>query len=140
MVGTDVEALFPSLTDIEAARITREAVMRSRAEFKNTDIELALRYLVITGGQSHLRESGLGKLMPRWTGPRPDLLTVGGTSMEENDKCTRVSKYISEEEKRLVISRVLETAVIVCMNTHIYRFGPDLFLQKSGDPIGMRFM
>ena len=139
VVGTDVEALFPSLMDIEAARITREAVMRSNTEFKNVDLELALRYLVVTGGQSHLRESGLSRLVPRWTGPRPDLLTVGGTSMEENEKWTRVSKVISEREKRMIISRVLETAVIVCMNTHIYRFGPDLFLQKSGGPIGMRF-
>ena len=119
MVGTDVEALFPSLTDIEAARITRDAVMRFRAEFKNVDIELALRYLVITGGQSHLRESGLGKLMPRWTGPRPDLLMVGGTSMEENDKCTRVSKYISEEEKRLVISSPRNCSYSVYEHTHL---------------------
>ena len=64
--------------------------MKSKMEFKNVNIELALRYLVITGGPSHLRESGLGRLIPRWTGPRPDLLTIGGTSIGEDSKWTRI--------------------------------------------------
>ena len=37
------------------------------------------------------------------------------------------------------IPRVIETAVMVCMNTHVYSFGEDLYLQLSGGPIGMRF-
>ena len=46
---------------------------------------------------------------------------------------------LNEIEKRLVVSRVIETAVLVCMSTHIYSFGPDLYIQCTGGPIGMRF-
>ena len=46
---------------------------------------------------------------------------------------------LSEVEIRQVIARVVETAVLVCMNTHIYSFGEDLYLQCTGGPIGMRF-
>ena len=139
VVGTDVEALFPSLKDLESARIARDAVILSKAQFENVNFELALRYLVVTGGQCHVKECGLGALAPRWLGTRPDLLSVGGDSIGEDAKWTRVKREMSEEEKRIIISRVIETAVVVCMNTHIYRFGNNLYLQQSGGPIGMRF-
>ena len=45
IVGTDVEALFPSLQDIEVARVAREAVLLSKAEYRNVNCDLALRYL-----------------------------------------------------------------------------------------------
>ena len=84
--GTDVEALFPSLKDVESARIVREAVMKTEAYIENFNCKAALKYLSIVGGPAHLKECGLGHLAPRWTGPRPDLLTVGGESghSEEN--------------------------------------------------------
>ena len=139
IIGTDVESLFPSLKDIESARIAREAVLLSRAEYCNVDYETALRYLIVTGGTSHMREIGLNRVSPRWIGSRPDLLTVGGTSIGENDKWTKMTRNPTEEEKRIIVSRVVETAILVCMNTHIYQFGEDLYLQQSGGPIGMRF-
>ena len=51
IVGNDVEALFPSLLDVESARITREAVMASELEIENMDFETALKYLVVAGGK-----------------------------------------------------------------------------------------
>ena len=102
------------------------------------DFELALRYLVVTGGESHIRESGLSHLAPRWLGSRPDLLSVGGESIGEDNKWTRMKRKATDEEERKIVGKVIETAVLVCMNTHIYRFGPNLYLQQSGGPIGMR--
>ena len=55
-----MEALFPSLADVESARIAAEAVMESPATFENVDYRMALRYLFIVGGKSHLNEYGLG--------------------------------------------------------------------------------
>ena len=46
IVGTDVEALFQSLDDLESARIVREAVEESGICFENIDIEAAFQYLV----------------------------------------------------------------------------------------------
>ena len=67
------------------------------------------------------------------------MLTVGGDSIGDDAKWTRVSRKITEKEKKQIVSRVFETAVLVCMNTHVYSFGEDLYLQQYGGPIGMRF-
>ena len=67
------------------------------------------------------------------------MLTVGGESIGDDSKWSTVRRNITLEEKRVVVSRIIEMAVLVCMNTHVYSFGPDLFLQQSGGPIGMRF-
>ena len=38
-----------------------------------------------------------------------------------------------------MVARVIESAVLVCMSTYVYSFGPNLYLQCTGGPIGMRF-
>ena len=50
-----------------------------------------------------------------------------------------MKRELNEYEIRLVVSRVIETAVLVCMSTHVYNFGPNLYIQCTGGPIGMRF-
>ena len=139
IVGTDVEALFPSLTDLESARVAREAVETSDITFQNIDVAAALQYLRINGGDDYINDCGFKRIAPRWLGPRPDLLTVGGDSMNEVNKWTKMKTTLNDHEIRLVIARVVETAVLVCINTHIYSFGPNLYVQCTGGPIGMRF-
>ena len=65
IVGNDVEALFPSLKDLESARIVRQAIEMSEMQFENVDYDAALKYLVITGGVDHVREIGLKNVAPR---------------------------------------------------------------------------
>ena len=84
--GADVEALFPSLSDLESARIASEAVMETNTVFENIDYMMALKYLTIVGGVSHLTENGLGKYVPKWIGGRQDLLTIGGEAFEDKEK------------------------------------------------------
>ena len=97
--GTDVEALFPSLRDIESARIVREAVVKSKADISNFDCNAALKYLFIVGGPAHLRECGLSNVAPKWTGPRPDLLSVGGDSGHSNKKWSFPRKTYTKGEE-----------------------------------------
>ena len=137
--GTDVEALFPSLRDVESARIVREAVIKSEADIENFDCNAALKYLYIVGGPAHLKEIGLGKISPRWTGPRPDLLSVGGECGHSDQKWFFPRKNYTNKEEKVIASRVLELAVLVCMGTHAYSFCGHLYLQREGGPIGMRF-
>ena len=82
VVGNDVEALFPSLKDLESARIAREAVEQSDMVFENVDYSAALQYLRIVGGDDHINEIGFKRVAPRWLGQRQDLLTVGGDSLD----------------------------------------------------------
>ena len=98
-----------------------------------------LQHLRINGGNDYIEDIGFKRIAPRWLGGRPDLLTVGGEAINETNKWSKMKHSLTEHEIRLVVARVVETAVIVCMNTHIYSFGPDLYLQCTGGPIGMRF-
>ena len=139
VVGNDVEALFPSLKDLESARVTREAVENSGLKLENINVEAALKYLRIVGGDEHVKAMGLGRVAPRWLGSRPDLLTVGGEAINEDKKWSKLKRELSEQEIRSVVARVIEAAVLVCMSTHIYSFGQDLYMQCTGGPIGMRF-
>ena len=134
-----MEALFPSLTDIESARIVREAIETSDMKFENVNFEKALKYLRVSGGDDHIKELGLSKIAPKYLGSRPDLITIGGEAITDESKWTKMKRDLSEREKRLVIARVVETAVLVCMSSHIYSFGPDLYIQCTGGPIGMRY-
>ena len=59
IIGTDVKALFPSLKDVECARIARQAVMESDVHFENIDYIRAIRYLKIVGGIDYMKEVGL---------------------------------------------------------------------------------
>ena len=137
--GTDVESLYPSLRDIEAARITREAVLTSGVQFENIDYIAALRYLYLVGGKDHLCSIGLKNLVPKWLGKRPDLLTLGGEALTEEKKWAPMRRCLLEKEKKIIISRVVEAAVIICMNSHVYSFGEKIYIQVEGGPIGMRF-
>ena len=45
---------------------------------------------------------------------------------------------IMEGEKRVIITRVAEAAVIVAMTTHLYSFNDKVLLQRRGGSIGSR--
>ena len=139
MVGTDVKALFPSILDLEGARVVKEAVMESDIVWDSIDHMAALRYLTIVGGTDYMKEIGLGRYMPRWKGDRVDLTTVGGEKSHDSRSWKEYKQHVPDHIKKKIVARVLETAVIICMGTHTYTFCGKTYLQESGGPIGMRF-
>ena len=92
----------------------------TEASIENFDCRAALKYLYIVGGHTHLKECGLGRIAPRWTGPRPDLLSVGGESGQNDEKWVFPKMNYSKREEKIIAARVLELAVLVCMGTHAY--------------------
>ena len=45
---------------------------------------------------------------------------------------------LTELEKRLVMAKVMRTAVLTIFKTHTYHFGEKYYLQEEGGPIGLR--
>ena len=41
-------------------------------------------------------------------------------------------------EKRMLVATVVKIGVLCMMNTHVYSFAGDIYLQRSGGPIGLR--
>ena len=95
--------------------------MLSKADYMNVNLDLALRYLIVTGGKCHIDEIGLKKIAPRWLGTKQDLLSVGGDSIGEDKKWTKIVCGVTEFEKKQIISRVIESAVlgVICTSSNL---------------------
>ena len=139
MVGNDVESLFPSIKDVEGARMVRCAIKKGDLNIENFDYDLALRYLRITGGKGFLHSAGLGRLEPKWRGSRDDLITLGGESTRDSKNWHNRRTLIGEVEKRKIVARTIEIAILVAMGLHLYSFGGQVYIQLSGGPIGLCF-
>ena len=72
LVGNDVESLFPSIKDLEAARMVRCVIQQGDIDMKNFDHLAALRYIRVNGGKGYLAKCGIGRLEPRWNGGREE--------------------------------------------------------------------
>ena len=137
VIGADVEALFPNLADIEVANICFEAVLKSKIVFKNINYRKALLYIAINMNKTDQRTSLLWRVLPRRTsrgGVRP-----GVTSYPNNEEHWYFpGAELTLNEKRLIIATVVKIGVLIMMNTHVYTWNGESFLQKAGGPIGLR--
>ena len=119
VVGADVEALYPSLVDVEIANLCYNAIMKSNISFSNINYRRALLYLAITMNKTDQRTSPLWRVLPRRTsggGVRP-----GVTASPENEKHWFFPKVeLTDLEKRMVVAMVVKVGVLVMMNTHVY--------------------
>ena len=95
------------------------------------DLMICSHYITLSeacGGDDDIKECGFKRKAPRWLGKGADLLTVGGEAIREEEKWSKIKGDLTRQEVRLAVARVVETAVLVCMSTHVYSFGGDLFL------------
>ena len=138
IIGSDVEKLYPSLKPLEAARLTRIAVLESNVEFQDVDFTKALRYLYVVGGVELLDRAGVVRHTPKWLGKRGDLLTVGGTKTNQDKYWKDSSKTIHRWEQKNIVASLLEVGVIIAMGTHMYSFNGVTYIQLLGGPIGLR--
>ena len=67
VVGADVVALYPSLTDIEIANICFEAIMKSSVKFQNINYRKARIYITTCMNKADQRTSPLWRVLSRRT-------------------------------------------------------------------------
>ena len=63
-VGSDVEALYPSLDDMEVANIVYKAIMDSEIEFDSVDYLEGARYIAINWTAAQCKSSELRRVLP----------------------------------------------------------------------------
>ena len=139
VVGSDVEALYPSLTDVEVGLIRFKAVMESKVEFQNINYRKATQYIAMCLSKEEQMLSPLKRILPRRTskgGVRPGV--TANTDNEENWIFPVNEEQMTTMEKRMIIATVIQIGVVTMMNTHVYDFDGEIFLQKTGGPIGLR--
>ena len=89
IVGSDVEKLYPSLCPLEAARMSRIAILESKIEIKDINLLRAIRYLFVVGGIELFERAGIIRLVPKWLGKRPDLISLGGKKTNSDPRNIR---------------------------------------------------
>ena len=78
IIGSDVTALYPSLTDIEVAITCFDAVLNSDIKFLNINYQVAGKYVAMHLTPEEQRRSPLYNILPRRTsknGVRPGVRT-----------------------------------------------------------------
>ena len=137
VVGSDVEALYPSLSDVEVAVICFNAVMESNIRFQNFDYRKGRIYIAMHMTEDEQRRSPLYRVLPRRTtrnGVRPGVGAKPGN--EENWMFPAEDR--TEFEERLIVAMATQIGVLTMMSTHRYSFAGKTYLQNSGGPIGLR--
>ena len=75
-------------------------------------------------------------MLPRRTsrgGVRP-----GVTASPDNEEHWYFPEVeLTESEKRLIVATVVKIGVLVMMNTHVYTWNGESYLQRAGGPIGL---
>ena len=138
IIGADVTSLFPSLRNVETARLARLAVLNSSVEFENVDCRKALRYMHIIGGNELISSRGLGRLAPKWKGKREDLITIGGDKPREASNWSDSKREIFQSDRKKIVATMVEILTNVSMSTHVYSFCGHFYVQRNGGPIGLR--
>ena len=137
VVGADVEALYPNLVDVEIANHCYKAIMKSGVKFNNINYRKALLYLAINMHKTDQRTSPLWRIMPRRTsggGVRP-----GVTANPDKEQHWYFPPMnLTEMDKRMVVAMVVKVGVLLMMNTHVYSWDGESYLQGGGGPIGLR--
>ena len=138
LVGADVISLFPSMVDIDVANLCYDAVMASKIKFSSIDYRKARLYIASNMNKTDQRLSPLWRVLPRRKsgvgGVRPGV--TASPECEENWIFPVAD--LTDLEEKMIMATVIKIGVIVMMNSHVYEFNGDIFLQRAGGPIGLR--
>ena len=143
VIGSDVEALYPSLDIEDSMKIIEEEVMRTSINWEDLDFLEGTRLIVLNRSAKYCREHNLSRVLPvrrRRTGVRPGVTGKGPLGPDRGDQeqwCWPRVK-LSEEEKRMVVAEVVKIIAEVMFSNHLYTFGGKTYRQKKGGPIGLR--
>ena len=64
VVGSDVEALYPSLDAVEVAQIIYNAMMKTEIQFKGVNYQEACRMIALTSSEQECRLGPLRRVLP----------------------------------------------------------------------------
>ena len=111
--------------------------MNSEVDFQNVNYRKARQYIAMCLSKEEQLVSPLKRVLPRRTskgGTRP-----GVTASPENEENWSFPEVeLTKQEKRTIIATVVQIGVLTMMNTHVYEFNAEIFLQRVGGPIGLR--
>ena len=146
IVGSDVEALYPSLEAVEVAQVVFNAMMKSEIKFRGMNYMEACRMIALTSTEQECRLGPLKRVLPvrRFVnGVRPGISGEDPMSKDSGSqdqwKFPPIGKNgLTKAEKKMILAEVMKKAVLAIFKTHTYKFARKFYLQRKGGPIGLR--
>ena len=139
LVGSDVVALYPSLSKDNTARIVKKKIIESEVEFKGFDTERARAYIKMNTDEvedlseiEHLLPERIAK-----SGTPPTMASIT-SNWNPKRQWEFPETEVTEREERVLIATVVEIALKILFANFTYKFGGKYYHQKEGGPIGVR--
>ena len=117
IVGSDVEALYPSLSDVEVALICFDAIMNSDINFQMINFRVAGKYVAMHLSKEEQLLSPLRRILPVRTakgGVRPGVSAAPGKDENWSFPISSLTEY----EERLLVAMTIQIGVVIMMNSH----------------------
>ena len=140
VLGSDVKALFPSITSENTGKIIREKVENSRVQFEGFCWKKGLAYISMNKGLTTELEE-LEEILPtRKSGLTKELLMSAiTTSWVPESKFEYKTREPTEQEQKKIIGRVVEIATRTLFENKVYKFANKVYKQETGGSIGDRW-
>ena len=128
VIGSDVEALYPSLDVGEVGKIVEEEVLRTKIQWEDLDYLEGTRMIVLNRSSEYCRGHKLSRVLPvrrKRTGTRPGVTGKGplGPDRGDQEQWRWPNVKLTEEEKTLIVAEVIKIVTEVMFNNHLYTFG-----------------
>ena len=139
LLGADVISLYPSLDGIAVAKLTGNAVRKTKVAFSGINYLFLCVYLyqIICGDE--MRKLGLGKCVPKKKEKKDEgVKSLAATLNRETENWDFDGVIFTEWSKREMIAIMVEISVLVLVSTTCYSFGGRIFRQRKGLGIGLR--
>ena len=136
LFGADVNALYPSLEQVETAILTGKIVLDANIEFRGLNFNLLMIYLYLTLGTKGMNKWGLSEVIPRRKFAS-DSVSLHAKS-NRNEKNWEVIDSVNPDLQRKMIAAMVHVMTMVMMQSSCYTFGGEIYLQTSGSGIGLR--
>ena len=153
LLSMDVKALYPSLRINEVGPIVFKEIVKIQEEdklvFGDVNWREVGKYLAITCNKEEIDTLGINTAIPekrtgdkaRGRKPGPaywenDTVKITKDGVSKVEPKWKEAKTPTPEQKIIMISKLMEKAVLTSMKNHVYRFDGKVYKQEDGGPIG----
>ena len=142
LIGSmDVKALCPSILKAMAARAARDAVNKTKLEWKNIDVTTLIRYVAVKIDREAIIKEHLDDVVPLPKGTTT-LKSFANPRGKEAMRTFRASQFYptkrlpSKSEVTKIIGLMIADCIDTCMDNHYYTIGGHIRKQTQGGSIG----
>ena len=133
LLGTDVTALFPSLSAVNTGKAVKSQILKSSIKWENIDKKWLTLYLKLNESNIDEKElSELKRFLPKRISKMGKAPSFGSIKIEEKYSWPKEVDYLTDQIVSKMMGLAMERAVIFFFTHFTYTFGGKLYLQMGG--------